>query len=279
MFDRRKLLGGAGTSMVALAAASAPARADEPGESTFNRIQRTKTLRIAAVVGAEPYFSKNIVTGEWSGFAVAMAQDIAGVFGAKLDIIETTWGNSVLDLQSNKVDVSFGLNPTPARAIIVDFTNPLFYTAFAIVGHGDFAAKTWAELDNPAVTIAVDIGSSHELIARQMAPNAKIVALGTPSDSVLAVQSGRANCLVMTVILALAAKSKNPSLGNFTIPTPVLSAPGCAALRNEPYNRIRDFMNSWAAYNRGMGRVRTWILAALSQQGITAKDIPPEVTF
>jgi polar amino acid transport system substrate-binding protein len=279
MFDRRKLLGGAGTGLVALAAATVPARADEPGETTFNRIQRTKTLRIAGVVGAEPYFSKNIATGEWSGFAVAMANDIAGVFGAKLEIVETTWGNSVLDLQSNKVDVSFGLNPTPARAIVVDFTNPLFYTAFAIVGHGDFAAKTWAELNDPAVTIAVDIGSSHELIARQMAPNAKIVALGTPSDSVLAVQSGRANCFVMTVILALAAKSKNPSLGNFTIPTPVLSAPGCAALRNEPYNRMRDFMNSWAAYNRGMGRVRTWILAALAQQGITAKDIPPEVTF
>lgn len=265
--------------MVALAAATTPARADDPGETTFNRVQRTKVLRIAGVVGAEPYFSKNIATGEWSGFAVAMASDIASVFGAKLDIVETTWGNSVLDLQSNKVDVSFGLNPTPARAIVVDFTNPLFYTAFAIVGHGDFTAKTWAELNDPAVTIAVDIGSSHELIARQMAPDAKIVALPTPSESVLAVQSGRANCFVMTVILALAAKSKNPALGRFAIPTPVLSAPGCAALRNEPYNRMRDFMNAWAGYNRGMGRVRSWILAALAQQGITAKDIPPEVSF
>jgi polar amino acid transport system substrate-binding protein len=279
MFDRRKLLSGAGTGMVALAAATTPARAEDPGETTFNRVQRTKVLRIAGVVGAEPYFSKNIATGEWSGFAVTMANDIAGVFGAKLDIVETTWGNSVLDLQSNKVDVSFGLNPTPARAIVVDFTNPLFYTAFAIVGHGDFTAKSWAELNNPAVTIAVDIGSSHELIARQMAPDAKIVALPTPSESVLAVQSGRANCFVMTVILALAAKSKNPALGHFAIPTPVLSAPGCAALRNEPYNRMRDFMNAWAGYNRGMGRVRTWILAALAQQGITAKDIPPEVSF
>jgi polar amino acid transport system substrate-binding protein len=278
MLVRRHVLTAAGAAIMATAAGP-PARADDPGETTFNRIQRTKTLRIAGVVGAEPYFSKNIATGEWSGFAVAMARDIAGVFGATLDIVETTWGNSVLDLQSNKVDVSFGLNPTPARALVVDFTNPLFYTAFATVSHPGFGAKTWAELDNPAVRIAVDIGSTHELIARQMAPNAKIIALPTPSESVLAVQSGRADCFVMTVILALSAKAKNPALGDFSIPTPVLSAPGCAALRTEPSNRMRDFMNSWAAYNRGMGRVRSWILIALAQQGITAKDIPAEVSF
>ena len=276
MIDRRLLFTAAGAASLG---AALPARAEEATEPAFARIQRTKVLRVAGVVGAEPYFSKSITTGEWSGFAVSMARDIAGVFGAQLEIVESTWGNSVLDLQANKIDISFGLNPTPSRALVVDFTDPLFYTSFATVSRPGFTAKTWAELDDPAITIAVDVGSTHELIARQMAPHAKIVALRSPAESVLEVQSGRANCLVMTVILALSAKAKNPALGNFAIPTPVLSAPGCAALRNEPNNRLRDFMGSWASYNRGMGRVRSWILTALDQQGITAKDIPPEVSF
>lgn len=278
MLDRR-------TFSSALIAGAAPlaigtaAHAQGAAESSFDRIRNTKKFRCAGVVGAEPYFSKNIQTQQWSGFAIAMARDIAEVLGADLEIVESTWGNSVLDLQANKIDVSFGLNPTPKRALVVDFTRPLFYTAFSVVTRKGVTASTWAQLNDPAMTIAVDIGSTHELIARRMASKAKIVGYKTQDEAILAVQTGRAHCFVMTVILALAAKKKNPDLGNFIIPTPVLSAPGAAALRNESDKRLRDFLNSWTEYNRGMGQVREWILTSLEQMGLEPKDIPSEVTF
>jgi len=54
-----------------------------------------------------------------------MAKSIAGVWDAKLEYVESTYGNSVLDLQTNKVDIAFSLNPTPQRALAIGFTQPM----------------------------------------------------------------------------------------------------------------------------------------------------------
>ena len=91
-----------------------------------------KKLRIAGIVGTEPYYHKDIVTGQWSGFCVSMATDLAKALEAEVEIIESTWGNSVLDLQSNKIDIMFGLSPTPSRA-----------TAQPMLREHTFGIATW----------------------------------------------------------------------------------------------------------------------------------------
>src|SRR5215470_3553026 len=81
-------------------AASAAALASEAAaqgagtESTFDRVKQTKILRVAALPGESPYFNKDIATGEWSGMAVEMAKNIASTFDAKLEYLESTYGNS-----------------------------------------------------------------------------------------------------------------------------------------------------------------------------------------
>jgi len=72
--------------------------------------------------GELPYFNKDLATGTWSGFSIEMANDIAKLLDVKLEFTESTYGNSILDLQANKVDLGFALNPTPQRALVVDFT-------------------------------------------------------------------------------------------------------------------------------------------------------------
>jgi polar amino acid transport system substrate-binding protein len=94
------------------------AHAQGAAESTLARIQRTKVLRIAALPGQLPYFNKDIVTGKWSGSCIEMANSIAQVFGAKLDYVEATYGTSVLDLQTNKVDLAFCFESHPAARAI-----------------------------------------------------------------------------------------------------------------------------------------------------------------
>src|SRR5215472_7780542 len=111
---RRSLAGAA--ALLPASALIGTAQAQPTNESTFDRVRRTKTLRIAALPGELPYFQKDLASGEWSGACIEMAKDIAKVFDAKLEYIESTYGNSVLDLQSNKIDLAFALNPTPARA-------------------------------------------------------------------------------------------------------------------------------------------------------------------
>ena len=249
-------------------------------ESTFERIRKNGVLRMAAQVGGDPYFNRDLTTNEWYGFCVDFGNDIANELGVKLQVVESTYGQSVLDLQANKIDISFGLSPTPKRALVIEFTRPLFFNTHGIVTVKGFnKGKTWEELNNPNVRIAVDIGSTHETFARRYAPKAKIIGFKTRDEAVMAVLSKKADCLVNTVITSLTMLKKSPELGKFIIPNPAIFGPVCAGVPREDDKTFRDFISVWADYNRGLGNIQEWILKALGKVGIKASDIPSDFSF
>jgi polar amino acid transport system substrate-binding protein len=269
---------------LALAAAGAPvllaseARAQNAAQSTLDRIKETKTLRIAALPGEAPYFNKDLATGAWSGMCIDMANDIAKVFDGKVEYIESTYGNSVLDLQSDKVDLAFSLNPTPLRALVIGFTHPFYLHGFGMVGKKGFKASTWPELDKPEVKIAVDIGSVHELSARRFASHATIMAFKSRVECILAVQSGRADCVILAVDLGLTAVKKNPELGEFQmLHHPEVKLPTCMGIRMEADRRWQDFLNAWVDFNRGTQQIREWLYAGLAINGVKPEDVPADV--
>ena len=147
MLSRRLFAAGAAGAPAILAGAASAE--EQRAESTIDRVKRTKVLRIAALAGEAPYFNKDIASGSWSGMCIDMAKDIAGVFEAQVEYIESTYGNSVLDLQANKIDIAFSLNPTPKRALVIDFTHAFYLHGFGMVGKKGFHATNWSELDNP----------------------------------------------------------------------------------------------------------------------------------
>jgi len=71
--------------------------------------------------GELPYFNKDLASGTWSASPSSMAQRHRKTARCPARITESTYGNSILDLQSNKIDLGFALNPTPQRALVVDF--------------------------------------------------------------------------------------------------------------------------------------------------------------
>jgi polar amino acid transport system substrate-binding protein len=144
MLSRRLFAAGA-ASAPAILAGTAWAEEQSP-ESTMDRIKRTKVLRIAALPGEAPYFNRDIArdiaSGNWSGMCIEMAKDIAGVFEGQVEYVESTYGNSVLDLQANKIDLAFSLNPTPKRALVIDFTHAFYLHGFGMVGKKGFHASS-----------------------------------------------------------------------------------------------------------------------------------------
>ncbi|WP_315754641.1 MULTISPECIES: transporter substrate-binding domain-containing protein [unclassified Bradyrhizobium] len=283
MVNRREIgsLVGLGAAAAAIAASSAvsPALAQSQPESTFAQIRRTKKLRIAGIVGTEPYYHKDIATGQWSGFCVSMATELAKAMEAEVEIIESTWGNSVLDLQANKIDIMFGLSPTPSRALIVEFTRPIMNNTFTIIAKPGFEPKSWDDLNKPEVKVAVDIGSTHDLYARRTLPKATLVALKSPDEAVLAVQSGRADCLIQVAMLSLVTVKKNAKVGKVIIPTPVAAQPTCCGVRVDSDTRFRTYVDNWLEYSRALGALREWILGSLSLVNIQEQDIPPGLQF
>jgi polar amino acid transport system substrate-binding protein len=251
-----------------------------PGNSTLERIKRTGVLRVAVIVGQEPYFHKDLATGTWSGACIDMANDIASKLSAKVETVESTWGNQILDLQGDKVDIAFAVNPTPERALVIDFSTPILVHSFTVITRKGFAKPlTWAEINKPEVKISVDIGSTHDLIARRYCPKATILGFKNRDEAILAVATGRADCNVSLAVLAVSTLKKNPNLGELVIPRPLLTLPTTMGIRAEPDRRYKDFLSAWADYNRAMGQTREWMLKGFEMVGLSAEDLPPEVQF
>ena len=249
-------------------------------EATFDRIARTKTLRISALPGELPYFQKDLATNEWHGAAIAFATDIAKVFDAKLDYVEGTYATSILDLQANKVDLAFALNPTPQRALSIAFTRPYVAQPFGCLARKDFAPKDWSELDKPDIRIVCDLGSLHEVAARRFAPKAQITALKTRDECTLFFQSGRADAYILAAILGLSTVARNRSLGPYhLLGGPAIALPSSMGMRREPDTRFAEVLNAWIEYNRGIQQVRQWLLDGLALTGVTPGDVPSDITF
>jgi polar amino acid transport system substrate-binding protein len=281
MLSRREFAGGmAAAAAVRRHAPERPATPPEPArEPNLARILRTGRLRVGAPLGEEPYSYKNSATGQWSGFLVAMAGDLAAALRVELAIVETNWADLVTDLHTGKIDLAYGPSPTAQRAMFADFSTPLFHDTFAILARQGFAPKSWSELNVPESLVAVDTGSTREEAVRRFAGNAAITGFKTREEALLAVQSGRADCFVATVFFALAALKKNPQIGELIVPTPQLRAARCPAVPYDDDRRFRGVVDAWSEDNRGIGQIRNWIMAGLANLGIEPSDLPSDVSF
>lgn len=284
MVTRRELsglvgLGAVGALTMGALAAPAIAQQASTGETTFDLVRRTRKLRVAGIVGTEPYYHKDIVSGKWTGFCMSMAEDLAKALEAEVEVSETTWGNAVMDLQANKIDIMFGLSPTPARALVVEFTQPIMQNTFTIIAKPTLSVTQWEDLNRPEMRIAVDIGSTHDIFARRMLPKATLVALKTPDDATMAVQTGRADAVIQVAMLSLVTVKKNPTLGVITVPQPMYKQPTCAGVRTDPDGRFLRFVDNWLQYNRSLQATTDWITSSLDLVGVKQDDIPPSIQF
>ena len=275
----RRAVAGAAALLPAAALVSS-AHAQTGSETTFDRIRRTKLLRVAGLPGALPYFDKDIVSGKYSGACADMASDIAKVFGAQVTYLDSTYGNSVLDLQSNKIDLAFALNPTPQRALSIGFAHAVIIHPFGCLAKHGLNPTKWDDLNKPDIRICFDIGSLHETAARRYCPKAQLTGYQTTDQCLLALQSGHQDVEILAALLGLAAVGKNPSLGPYHLLTdPTVALPSCLGIQWEPDSRFAVVLNAWIDFNRGTGQIREWLLNGLSKFGVKREQVPPELSF
>lgn len=266
-------------SVAAAATALSLGQAAE-AQSTVDQIRERGVLRVAGIPTEAPYFVRDVRTGEWTGFVVEMAADMASVLGVELEMVESSWANSILDVQSGRVDLAFALTALPARALAVSFSEPTYYNSFVIVSPNEALANaSWAELNNPDVTIAVDTGSAQDNIARQYLPNANVLRFQTRDEAVIAVATGRADAIINTVLNGMVMRERNPAIGSVYVPEPRLSSPSVIGMSYASDEQFRAFVSAWANYNRRMGNNQTWIVNGLAPFGVTLDELPAGFDF
>ncbi len=262
--------------VAALAAALMLMAAPAAAESTWDQIRRTGKLRYGAIE-YPPYWYRDKATGKLTGALVEMVEDVAKEIGVEAVPVETTWASCVLDLQSNKTDLQFGLQATPKRALVIDFAGPAYNLYWYMINHTGFKANTWDDYNKPEVKIAGILGTSDIVILQKMAPKATRIELKEIADTALAVTSGRADAMVSAVFGALVAKNRNPDLGDFVLPTPMVYLPSYVGVRREDNETFRKFLQAWAEWNNLLGYTDARMRKYLDSAGATV--IPDNVRF
>lgn len=265
--------------VLALATALTASQAMADPNKTLDRIKASGVLRFPVMVGEEPGYVKDPATGNWSGFYMDWADDIAGLLGVKVQPVETTWGNLAADFQANKIDLVFGLNPNPKRGLVVDYLNaPLFTDAWAVVAKKGFEKKSWAELNDPSVRIVVQKGGTMQVVAEAMTPKAQIIPVEERPLGVLEMQANRADVMILAIFDAIQVQKQIN--GVVILPKPMLLNPAMIGIKREDGNEgYANWLVNWVNQQRALGLAQGKLHAAFEKAGIDLSVLPAEFSF
>lgn len=268
----------AGLALGSLVSATTTAQAQDPS-LVIDRIRDSGTLKFPVIIGEEPSYIKDPATGDWSGFYVEWGQEIADILGVELEFVETTWGNLAADFQANKVDIAIGLNPNPQRGLVVDYTTiPLFYGPWTMVARADFDKETWAEMNEPEVRVAVQKGSTMQVVANALLPKAEIVVVGTRPLGVLEIRSGRADAMLLASFDAIQVAPEVE--GKVFVPSPALVNTAVIGVRREAGNAgWINWLENWTSQQRSLGLAQGKLAKSFEDAGLDMSVLPGDFSF
>ncbi|MBS8225607.1 transporter substrate-binding domain-containing protein [Vannielia litorea] len=261
-------------AVIAMAAAALlPAGSATAQESTWDTIQSRGTLRVG-VTQAPPWYYKDPTGDEWTGLGASMGKAMAEELGVEFEPVEVTWGTAVPALQSDKIDLMFVLDATPARAMAVDFpSHPMLYYALAVLADEELEVSSWSDLNSPDVKIAVTQGTSMDAYVSAQLTEAEILRFPTNGESVAAFQSRRVNA-VSLFHPPLIAMRKQIGRGQIVLPEPIRQSTSSVGLRREEDKTFRDWVNTAISYYYETGQTQAWYEEFLTDFGVDPSSVP-----
>ena len=202
-------------------------------KSALARVKKEGKLKVG-YAQTLPWFHKDAKTGSLAGIYYDVAEALAKELEVKAEYQEVSWADATVALRKGDFDV-FGssLFYTVPRALVVNFTAPLWHKGHLAVCHKDNARrfKSTADFNRPDVTFSINVGTREEHVLKVMFPKAKIIT--TSGQIVLAaepVRTKKADLWVTGDLDALLFAKKNSAWAQVVDP-------------NHPFGRGA---NTWA---------------------------------
>jgi cyclohexadienyl dehydratase len=178
-FRRSPLLCAAALAVALVAPSAAGA---EALQSRLFDVTKSKKLRVCQFPLYYSISFRNPKTGEIEGIDADLSKELAKELGAELEIVESSFGTFIADLQANKCEIGmFGVGASLKRAQAVEFSKPYLVSSIYAVTRKDGPIKSWADVDKKGVTAAVTLGSYIEPFMKSYLKNAELVSVAPPN--------------------------------------------------------------------------------------------------
>lgn len=227
--DRRTLLMALGAGG-ALTLAGCGGKSNDAAQTTAQRVEATKTLRIG-LEGTYPPFNYQDKDGRLAGFDVDFAEALAEQMGLKPVFSPSPFAGLLGALESRRIDVVVNqITITPERAAKYDFSKPYTVSGIQIITlKGKAGPYTPAELAGKKV--GVGLGTNYESWARANVPTADIRTYDDDPTKYQDLKAGRIDAVLNDRLVAADFVKNSPEF--------VASGPPFAA-QNQGVAMLKD---------------------------------------
>jgi polar amino acid transport system substrate-binding protein len=167
-------------------------------QSTLEEILRRGELRVGFESGYMP-FEMTDKKGNFVGFDIDMAKEMAKAMGVKFVPVNTAWDGIIPALTTKKFDIIMsGMTITQERNLKINFADP-----YIIVGQTILLAKkhlgivnSYKDLNNKKYTVTSKLGTTGEQAVKRLIPRANYKSFETEPEAALEVVNGKADAFV-----------------------------------------------------------------------------------
>ncbi|KXH83891.1 transporter substrate-binding domain-containing protein [Sporosarcina sp. HYO08] len=178
-------------------ASSGSGGGEEAGPSTIDKVLKNKKLVVGTAPGYFPFEMKD-KKGEFIGYDIDVARAIAEALGVEIEFKQFGFDGLIPALNTGEIDIILaGMTIRGDRALAVSFANPYFSTGQVLMlPKGDTTTKSWEDLDKPGKKIAVSLGTTGALLAKQLFKEATVQDFDDFPSAGMALTQGQADGVV-----------------------------------------------------------------------------------
>lgn len=181
-----------------------------PENSTLNKVLKAKTLRVAVLPDFPPWAVQKS-NGDFEGYEIDIAKELAKSLGVKLKLVSTDGDSRLPLLKAGRVDVNISAwTATDERAQTAGFTIPYDAHGAGVLFKKGADIKSYDDIAGKKVSVAR--GSTNDTIVTQQFPTAKVVRFDAIADVISAVKTGKVDMAVESSYTVAQEAKKDSSL-------------------------------------------------------------------
>lgn len=173
------------------------------GTPTIDKIKDRGTLLVGTTGDYRPLSYREPETGEYWGFGIDVAGEIAGSLGVSVSYVPTSWPTLSADVQTPELfDFAIGgITITDARLETMDMSEGYLCNGKTILCRKEDAGKykTLEDLNKSEVRVMVNPGGLNEKFARENLPSCTLIVFEKNEEIPSKVAEGEADVMITEI--------------------------------------------------------------------------------
>ena len=223
-------------------------------ESRLQTILKNGEIRVGTTGDWNPMTVKDPATNEYIGFEIEIVKQLAKDMDVNLVIIPTEWKTLVNGIVSNKYDISTSASLSAKRALSTGYTDSYFKLATVPLTLKKNLNKfqNWDDINKQGVKVAVTLGTTQEIQAKEIFPNATLNIIESPARDFQEVLAGRSEVHITSNIEAATLVEQYPEMAIIPVSEPKYPTP-LAWLTPQDDQVWINYLNHWISIKKSQG--------------------------